>query len=938
MARERMPLDGAWEFYFDRDGDVDYAATNHITAWRTIQVPGPWQAQFDDLRQAAGTGWYRRSFPVPDSWTDRAIMLHFGAVNYRAEIWINGQPAGTHEGGYLPFELDASEFLRYGETNDLRVRVSAPSDNAERFPDFPFSEIPHGKQSWYGVLGGIWQSVWIEARSPGHIDRITLTPLLETGELRARIALSTPNEGHPGTLRVRVQTPDGTTVLEDEHPVPPGTRHLEPTQVVPDPRPWSPETPHLYRYHAALVCEQDVCDELVETFGFRTIETRDRKLYLNGSLLYLRGVLDQDYYLDTICTPPSDELLEDQFRKAKAMGLNCVRCHIKIPDPRYLAIADRAGMLVWLDIPNTGRSTPAAQARLQKTLEGTVTRDFNHPSIIIWTIINEDWGTDLVYDASHRQWLQGMYRWLKDRDPLRLVIDNSACWPNFHIQTDIEDYHFYRAMPEHRRDWDETIGQFAHRADWTFSPYGDAVRSGDEPLIVSEFGNWGLPDLNLLADRDGREPWWCETGMDWGDGIAYPHGVQGRFADWHLGRVFGDWEALVDATQWQQYQALKVEIESMRCRPQLAGYVITELTDVHWEANGLLDMARHPKVFFDALASLNADTVVLPTARRAAYWSGETARIGLQIAHGGNEPVESAVLQWRIDDHDIGGAVPVPTLAPGDVIALDDIAFDAPPVETGQRIRLTVKLVSRPNGILATNHLTLTVVPTRRQSALPDVSLWTPNRELREYCEALGYVTTSALEKADLALARRLDDALTAYVREGGRLVLLADQPDSIPACAPGQQVIEPCFPYARQILRQGTYWAGDWVSSFTWLRRGGVFQNLPGGPLIDFAFEDVTPKYVLSGFGRQDFEAHVHAGMFLGWVHKNVAVLAQRHYGKGTSVLTTFRLLHGAPGVDPIATTLLDGLIALACSAPGSPHRQHVSPGSDTPTKKRRV
>jgi len=915
MARDRMALDGAWEFYFDRDGDLDYESTNHITAWRTIQVPGPWQAQFDDLRQAAGTGWYRRLFPIPDTWSGRAVILRFGAVNYRAEIWINGQPIGAHEGGYLPFELDASEFIRYGDSNDLKVRVTSPSDNPERFPDFPFSEIPHGKQSWYGVLGGIWQSVWIEARSLWHIEQITLTPFLETGELRARIALSSPNEGHPGTLRIRVQTPDGTTVLENENRVPPGARNLELNQVVPEPVPWSPETPHLYRFHAALVCEQDVCDELEDTFGFRTIETRDGKLYLNGSLLYLRGVLDQDYYLDTIYTSPSKELLVDQFRKMKAMGLNCVRCHIKIPDPSYLAIADRIGILVWLDVPNTGRLTPRAQARLQYTLQGAVTRDFNHPSIIIWTIINEDWGTDLISDASHRQWLQGMYRWLKDRDPLRLVIDNSACWPNFHVQTDIEDYHFYRAMPDHRRDWDDIITQFAERADWTFSPHGDAVRSGNEPLIVSEFGNWGLPDLNRVTDRNGREPWWCETGMDWGDGIAYPHGVQDRFYGWHLDRVFGDWESLIEATQWQQYQALKYEIETIRRRQQLAGYVITELTDVHWEANGLLDMARHPKIFADALAPLNSDTVVIPTMSRAAYWSGETARIGLQIAHCGSRTIEDASVLWQADDGELSGTVAVPAFAPGDVITLDDITFDAPLVETGQRIRLTFELVSGPNGILATNHLTLTVVPARRQSAIPDVSLWTPNGELREYCEALGYITTSELEKADIALTRWLTDTLTAYVREGGRLVLLADQPDSIPLCVSGQQVIEPCFPYARQILRQGTYWAGDWVSSFTWLRRGDVFQKLPGGPLIDFAFEDVTSEYVLSGFGRQEFEAHVHAGMFLGWAHKNVAVLAQRHYGKGTAVLTTFRLLHGAPGVDPIATMLLDGLIALVCA-----------------------
>ena len=163
-----------------------------------------------------------------------------------------------------------------------------------------------------------------------------------------------------------------------------------------------------------------------------------------------------------------------------------------------------------------------------------------------------------------------------------------------------------------------------------------------------------------------------------------------------------------------------------------------------------------------------------------------------------------------------------------------------------------------------------------------------------------------------LRWARRLTESLTAYVRGGGRLVLLADQPDSIPACTPGQQVIEPCFPYAQMIERTGTFWAGDWVSSFTWLRRDGHLRQLPGGPLVDFVFENIAPEYVLSGFSPQDFEAYVHAGMFLGWIHKNIALLAERHYGEGRAILTTFRLLRQAPEADPVATVLLDTLITM--------------------------
>ena len=131
------------------------------------------------------------------------------------------------------------------------------------------------------------------------------------------------------------------------------------------PLPWSPETPRLYRITATLRRAGELLDALSETFGFRTVEARDGRIYLNGEPVYLRGALDQDYYPDGICTTPSEAFLEDQFRKAKALGLNCVRCHIKVPDPRYYAVADRVGLLVWTELPNVGRLTDGAAERLR---------------------------------------------------------------------------------------------------------------------------------------------------------------------------------------------------------------------------------------------------------------------------------------------------------------------------------------------------------------------------------------------------------------------------------------------------------------------------------------------------------------------------------------------------------------------------------------------
>ena len=200
------------------------------------------------------------------------------------------------------------------------------------------------------------------------------------------------------------------------------------------------------------------------TFGMRTIATSPSgQLLLNGRSIYLRGALDQDYYPDLVYTPFSDSQLDAQFAQAQHMGLNCLRTHIKITDPRYYAAADRAGLLIWTELPNWQNLTAAAKKRARATLAGMVERDWNHPSIVIWTIINENWGTDLGVNADHRAWLAETYDYMKALDPHRLVVGNSACNGNFQVVTDLLDFHNYYAIPDHYRNWRDWVADFAGR-------------------------------------------------------------------------------------------------------------------------------------------------------------------------------------------------------------------------------------------------------------------------------------------------------------------------------------------------------------------------------------------------------------------------------------------------------------------------------------------
>jgi hypothetical protein len=702
-------------------------------------------------------------------------------------------------------------------------------------------------------------------------------------------------------LELAIFDPDGEAVAQVSGTAPEGADLARLNAVVKAVKSWSPETPRLYRVVVSMCRLGAPVDVAEERFGFRTIEARNGRFYLNGEPLYLRAALDQDYYPDTICTPPSIEFLEDQFLKAKELGFNCIRCHIKVPDPRYYEVADRLGMLVWAELPNAGFSTVRSRQRKERTLKGIVDRDGNHPSIICWTLINEDWGIDLVHDHEHRAWLRHLWSWTKAYDPSRLVVDNSPVGPSFHIRTDIADFHAYAAFPDNRAAWDRFVDQLGDRPGWLFAPDGDAEQTGQEPLVCSEFGNWGLPDPADLADDHGSEPWWFETGHDWGEGVMYAHAVQNRFMDWSLDRVFGTFRQFVMAAQWQQFRALKYEIETLRRKPQIAGYVITELTDCHWESNGLLDMRRNRRVFHADFAAINTDTIIVPRWERLSVWCDDGVRCELSIAHAGARPIVGALVEVAGEKT---ATVPVPDVAPMSVTGLGIISI---PVPAGNRPRMAhigFSLKDRDGRVLATNHLDV-AVHERRGNTI-EVPVWARDHDLRERLTALGYHVAASLDEAGLAISRTHDAAIAAYVRGGGRLLLLPETEGSL----------YPFFPHwqkVKTVARAGTLWAGNWASSFAWLRRRGPFADFPGGPMIDETFDRVIPTHVISGCNLLDFQARVHAGLVVGWIHRPVALVVERGYGRGGLMVSTFRLFRDAPGEDPTATVMLAALLRAA-------------------------
>jgi len=880
-TEQQLSLDGAWDFQIDPSDGDDVRA---IQTWRTAQVPMPWQAQFDDLRGYSGVAWYRRRFDFTGDLAGKAAILHFGAVDYHATVWLNGQCAGEHEGGYLPFDLDVTALLQPGE-NMIVVRVEDANDDRSRFPDAPFSEVPHGKQSWYGPIGGIWQSVTLTMLPAVHIQAVKLTPQPDANAIDIAATLNAPLPAG-ATLTAAVLDPGGQVVAETSLAADGRGRAVLSRPA----RWWSPDDPALYTVVTALTQHDHTVHATRHTCGFRTVEARDGRIYLNGQPIYLRGVLDQGYYPATIYTPPSLEFLEDQARKAKALGLNCLRIHIKVEDPRYYEVADRLGLLVWTEIPNWVLLTDAADRRIKATFRGMVERDWNHPSIIIWTLVNENWGTDLARNPAHRRWLAGFYHEARQIDPTRLIVDNSACQGNFHVAGDIEDYHPYRAIPDHAGSWDAWVDEFASRqSDWIWAADYQHERRPDLPLLVSEFGNWGLPDPAEIQEKGG-DPWWFETGHEWGDGIVYPHAMPQRFRDHGLDQVFGTLPAFTRAAQVHMARSLHYEITTMRLAPAVAGYVITEFTDVHWECNGLLTMPRTVKHGLDAIfAPLNQDNVV---ALRPQRWSGRPgAAVTVAVGCLGVDGLRrDGVVEWRAGDAHgqlaaPGGAIAVPLTAPG-------------------MVTLEARWLAADGTAIAANQVELACVaapPAAGALAVVD------DPALAATLRSLGYTVSESMpaDASARLVARRYTKALESAVQQGARLLLLAGEPG--PGDADAVRL-----PAGAVIAREGTPWQGDWATAFSWLKKQGPFAALPGEPLLEMEYAAVMPDYVLAGLPIWAYRTHSWAGLALGWIHKPVSLLAALPYGRGQFAVTTFKLNAATLAEDAVAQALFAGALEL--------------------------
>jgi hypothetical protein len=898
---QTIKLERGWQFLADKEGALRAGEVGKASGWRDMRVSLSWNAQFADLRDYMGAAWYRTSFESPELKNGRRALLHFGAVDYFSEVFVNGERVGEHEGGYTPFDFDVTEKLKPG-ANKLLVRVVDPpmdeKENRARFPSMMYNEIPHGKQNWYVQTGGIWQPVELELRPGLYLKYVRVTPSV-SGEVSVEVQLAGQSHQDPNPIDVTVRNPNGgIEFTTGGGGITPSTPRVFRGKVK-SPQLWNPARPALYSVEVKLNGGEDT---LTERFGFRSFEARDGKFYLNGEPLYMIAALDQDFYPETIYTAPSEEYVRDAMRKAKRLGLNTLRCHIKVCEPVYLKVADEEGLLVWYEIPSwndLNHFTPKAAERGERILREMTERDWNHPSIVIQSIINESWGADLK-QSEQRRWLREAYERAKKLTAPRgiLVVDNSACCDNFHLKTDINDFHQYFSQPDNHERWDEWVADFSTRPKWTFSPHGDAETTRQEPLVVSEFGNWGLPKLPLDL------PWWFARDFG-GREVTRPAGVFDRFREFHLSPLFRDYNELAEATEWHQFRSLKHEIEEIRRYGSIQGYVITEFTDINWEANGLMDMWRNPKAYADELRKIQQPDLVMARTDKRNYTSGETVRFEALLSHYSKLDLTGAELIWRTETapephrHKIG-----PSVVSAGASVVGRHLFTAPEVANPRRERILLEVRDSRGQLAAETSAEVFIypkTPTTKTDASRVLTLHDPKNSYAEFGGRLsqaGYeVRVGGLKSpAGLVIASTLDDFVMEHLRKGGRAVILADSKEALPSGAA-----------VKVVPREGDL-DGNWVTNFNWVRvNQEPFSAVAINPLLGFEGLKTVPRFVIQNVPGAAY-GDVLAGIFYGWINNNAALTVQMKAGAGKFLLTTFRF--DAYGSDPYATRLLDEMI----------------------------
>lgn len=737
-----------------------------------IQVPGVWEAlgcplDVDEAR-------YRRSFEIPAEWVGARIYLRFGAVSYYAEVLINGQPIGIHEGLWSPFEFDITAVIRIGEANQIEIRVVKPSNDEDG--DYPYRKVLVGFIPYVSTtFGGIWQDVELVAHRTAAWQDLHITPDWRTGHVLIRAALHGEVDGLAAQVEIRAA--NGELVSSEERAV-----HDPDEQVVvltvSDSQCWSPASPVLYDATMRLIRGNTVVAETTRRFGFRQLHTDGDRLLLNGEPCNLRGILAWGWDPDTLVPTPTDSQIRDEFRRVRDLGFNLYKLCLYVPTRNVFDIADEEGMLLWLELPmwwqimdgHLREQAPAEYADILAQVH-------HHPSVVICSL-----GCELSADMADAELLGTLNDIVRGSTDNVLVCDNSGSGEAYegliYDLADFNDYHFYAEL----HDFAPLLDHF--RRDWR----------EQRPCIFGEFCySDDYRDPAVLVDPDGRRAWWRDL-LGVGSSIerwAY-RDQEARMEA--LGLSHTD-EELASLSRRKSLLIRKYTLETVRSRRGMGGYVVTGLRDTPISTSGVFDDHNQNKFDSRLFRQFNADAVLILECGRSRkwvnadqpyprdrfnHWSGDSANFHVVISYVGTRPSEN-VLHWQLNRPDnmryIQGEASISTLPapgiPGEIARIDVVM---PEIKQPEQWTLVVKL-----GDNVENSWPLWIYP-KPADLLENTTCYDPSGVLTDFqhLPRHDFSKTGAGTHITSAYTPEVRD----FIEAGGRAILIQTGPGTIPTVA----------------------------------------------------------------------------------------------------------------------------------------------------------
>ena len=886
-TRSLKPLDGTWRLVLDPEDAgkrLHWETGAQASAGIDVQVPSVWDRWVPDYD---GVGWYFREFESDSEWTGRVATLCFEAADYHAEVWLNGTSLGEHEGGYTPFSFDATAALRPG-TNVLAVRVVDPHGPVG-YANFRPKQIPCSKEEGYFTFAGLWGSVSLLGRHPAHITDVFVQPDIRRKRITAMVTTS-----QPGTVRLRIA---GTACVAEGAP---GRFTID----FPGHELWSPEKPHVYTLECELEVEGLVTDMLSVRFGMRDFSVKDNRFHLNNKPVVVKGVLHQPDYARSLAAPETPELARRELELAKQAGFNLIRLHIKTAPRITLDLADEIGLLVYEEPPiGWIQDSSWMKERCVREVREMILRDRNHPSVVIWGMLNESGNADYVVNGGAQTIKDDLCRLARELDPSRLIIDDSGG-----VNSTREPARMMRPYQDTLEPYDDLHIYQRAPVDREISLYYEHSGDPEALFFLSEFGFGGMEDLTDVLAQYGQDAGHSKDARFLRELLD---AFQPGFVERNLDRIFGDFAGFTAAARDLQCDAIKHQVEAIRLNAKLGGYCMTQLCDAgHEFCAGLLDRWRRPKAVFNTLKAAQAPMLPVIQVARTNLVPREEVPVTVHLVN--DERVETRA--------DLSLQVVGPT---NQVLWKKKRNIKVP--RGNQEIwngtisasgspgthKFVVRLMQGVK-VLAQNSVDLHVIEPAQPCDV-DIHVVDPNKEWRERCLAFA---KPGQTKASMYIVPPLANTVRAYPEgdlghvlaevRGGAVAIVFGPPDDWSDFAAR---VDEC------VVATSKDAVGAFLGAYHYVKLHPVFDGLPARGLMRQSYRNVVPAKTFIEPGDEDicgtFDTNpVAAGSYqlrdAPWWGNDILV---RRYGSGRIVFTHLRVLEHL-GRDPVAGRLFVNML----------------------------